>query len=305
MRFEFSVRSFLALCVSVGLFSCSGSDSPTDGPSDPADTFIEGEVGPAGGTLVSKDGLLTLIVPEGALDTTTSLSIRPEEDVFPELGEGAVGRSFRFEPEGLVFEEDVVLEYVLPAPANADKQDRFAESDSELLLAWLTNEKDVEFPSQEVEVDLGFGVTKLRVTLGGASDFSYARVYEDGFAPDFGRFQIGYGYPREVFEGEEFETKLEVDLTNLGQPWQWMLNQDLGDSLWSDQAEQEDLGNLEGMPGLGDTTLYEHTVTLNPLEQGIIERCEGAEVNGDRDHRVWSATNIGFPGLSSEALLWL
>ncbi len=39
------------------------------------------------------------------------------------------------------------------------------------------------------------------------------------------------------------------------------------------------------------------------LERGIIERCPGAEVNGDRDHRLWSVTNIGFPGLSSEALL--
>ena len=39
------------------------------------------------------------------------------------------------------------------------------------------------------------------------------------------------------------------------------------------------------------------------LERGIIERCAGAQVNGDRAHRLWSVTNIGFPGLSSEALL--
>jgi cysteine desulfurase len=39
------------------------------------------------------------------------------------------------------------------------------------------------------------------------------------------------------------------------------------------------------------------------LEQGIIDRCEGAQLNGDTKHRVWSATNVGFPGLSSEALL--
>ncbi len=39
------------------------------------------------------------------------------------------------------------------------------------------------------------------------------------------------------------------------------------------------------------------------LESGIIERCDGAQVNGDREHRIWSVTNIGFPGLSSEALL--
>ena len=44
-------------------------------------------------------------------------------------------------------------------------------------------------------------------------------------------------------------------------------------------------------------------VLRDRLEQGIIDRCEGAQVNGDRDHRLWSVTNIGFPGLSSEALL--
>lgn len=45
------------------------------------------------------------------------------------------------------------------------------------------------------------------------------------------------------------------------------------------------------------------TALRDHLERGIVERCDGAQVNGDRDHRIWSATNIGFPGLSSEALL--
>ena len=39
------------------------------------------------------------------------------------------------------------------------------------------------------------------------------------------------------------------------------------------------------------------------LEQGILDACPGAQINGDRDGRIWSASNIGFPGLSSEALL--
>lgn len=263
MHQEFSSRSFLLLLGSVCLLSCS--------PSDPVDTSIEGEVGPDGRTLTSKDGLLTLIVPAGALDATTSISIQPEEDVFPELGEDAVGRSFRFEPKGLTFEEDVVLEYILPAPEDADKDDLFADAVSELALAWLTGDKGVEFPDQEVEVDLGFGETRLRVNLGGTFDFSFMRIYEEGFDPDFGRFQIGYAYADEAFEGEAFETRLDVELTNLGRPWQWMLWQGLGDSFWSDQGEQEDLGNLEGMPGLGDTTLYEHDVTLTPLDQGILD----------------------------------
>lgn len=39
------------------------------------------------------------------------------------------------------------------------------------------------------------------------------------------------------------------------------------------------------------------------LERGIIELCPGAQVNGDAAHRLWSVTNMGFPGLSAEALL--
>jgi cysteine desulfurase len=55
---------------------------------------------------------------------------------------------------------------------------------------------------------------------------------------------------------------------------------------------------------LGDPSNREVIGALRDrLEAGIIERCPGAQVNGDRTDRLWSVTNIGFPGLSSEALL--
>lgn len=55
---------------------------------------------------------------------------------------------------------------------------------------------------------------------------------------------------------------------------------------------------------LSDASLREAVGALRDrLEEGIIERCAGAQVNGDRGNRLWSVTNIGFPGLSSEALL--
>jgi cysteine desulfurase len=58
------------------------------------------------------------------------------------------------------------------------------------------------------------------------------------------------------------------------------------------------------MEWLGDPSARERMGTMRDrLESGIIEHCAGAQVNGDRNHRIWSATNIGFPGLSSEALL--
>lgn len=60
----------------------------------------------------------------------------------------------------------------------------------------------------------------------------------------------------------------------------------------------------EALDWLGDATHRERVAARRDrLEQGIIERCPGAQVNGDTAHRLWSVTNIGFPGLSAEALL--
>ncbi len=58
------------------------------------------------------------------------------------------------------------------------------------------------------------------------------------------------------------------------------------------------------MAWLSDESNRERVGALRDrLEQGILDRCAMAQVNGDAGHRVWSATNIGFSGLSSEALL--
>jgi cysteine desulfurase len=58
------------------------------------------------------------------------------------------------------------------------------------------------------------------------------------------------------------------------------------------------------MGWLSDATGRERMLSLRDrLESGILERCAGAQINGERDERIWSAVNVGFPGLSSEALL--
>jgi cysteine desulfurase len=55
---------------------------------------------------------------------------------------------------------------------------------------------------------------------------------------------------------------------------------------------------------LQDKASRDQVLTLRDrLERGLIEACDGAQVNGTRDRRIWSATNVGFPGLSSEGLL--
>ena len=56
-------------------------------------------IGPAGGKLASSDGVLSLIVPPGALTADTQIGIQPITNLAP----GAVGTSYRLTPEGQVF----------------------------------------------------------------------------------------------------------------------------------------------------------------------------------------------------------
>lgn len=107
----------LLLVVTMGLFgaciaSCSSDGSasgnaPARPPGIPAVT-AKGEpngaasqatIGPAGGKLASSDGVLSLIVPPGALTADTQIGIQPITNLAP----GAVGTSYRLTPEGQVF----------------------------------------------------------------------------------------------------------------------------------------------------------------------------------------------------------
>lgn len=57
------------------------------------------DIGPGGGTLASKDGRLTLIVPKGALTETLPFSIQPITNM---AGNG-LGLAYRLEPDGKTF----------------------------------------------------------------------------------------------------------------------------------------------------------------------------------------------------------
>ncbi|MGM9510912.1 hypothetical protein ACS5NO_24470 [Larkinella sp. GY13] len=56
-------------------------------------------IGPAGGTLTSTDGRLTLAIPAGALSAETALTVEPVENTAP----NGVGRGYHFGPEGTRF----------------------------------------------------------------------------------------------------------------------------------------------------------------------------------------------------------
>ncbi len=68
-------------------------------------TPVSASIGPAGGTLVSLDGKLTLTVPANALSSSVALTIQPITSEAP----GAVGNGYRLLPDGQTFAVPVQL----------------------------------------------------------------------------------------------------------------------------------------------------------------------------------------------------
>lgn len=64
-------------------------------------------VGPEGGVVVSRDGRLTLDIPEGALADDVAITIEQADD----LPEGALGPAYRVLPVGTVFQTPVHVLY--------------------------------------------------------------------------------------------------------------------------------------------------------------------------------------------------
>ena len=98
------------------LISCSNSDEnpvPQSGTpivtdiGTPAGQSASSLVGPSGGTLHSADGNLTVIIPAGALSSSTTITIQP----ITNEGPLALGSAYRLQPEGVTFAEPVRLEF--------------------------------------------------------------------------------------------------------------------------------------------------------------------------------------------------
>lgn len=106
-----------SLCISlvvVGLFSCSEEEqnNPIEKTLDPVATeagtptgdAVTEDIGPSGGTLSSGDGRLDLIVPTGAVNSSTTFGIQPITNLCP----GGFF-AYRLLPEGLTFTNPVTL----------------------------------------------------------------------------------------------------------------------------------------------------------------------------------------------------
>lgn len=106
----------LFLVLTLGLFaspliSCSskGGGTATDnrppatpaltGKGDPNGAPTQAMIGAAGGQVASSDGVLTLIIPPGALAAETSIGIQPISNLAP----GGLGASYRLTPDGQAF----------------------------------------------------------------------------------------------------------------------------------------------------------------------------------------------------------
>lgn len=65
----------------------------------PDGKLVSKEIGPSGGNIVSDDGRVELIFPQGALVSTTTISIQPITNLIP----NGSGKAYQFEPSGLHF----------------------------------------------------------------------------------------------------------------------------------------------------------------------------------------------------------
>jgi YVTN family beta-propeller protein len=98
-------------CSGSGACTVTLSGDQTVGASFGNPRLAAADVGPAGGTLVSADGRVTLTVPAGALGAATTLTIEAIEasELGPEFRELDVDAAYRLGPEGTTFQKPVAV----------------------------------------------------------------------------------------------------------------------------------------------------------------------------------------------------
>jgi hypothetical protein len=73
----------------------------------PEGTAVSASIGPAGGTLVSSDQRLLVVIPAGALSTAQTIQVQPITNKAP----GGKGTAFRITPHGQQFTKPVTITY--------------------------------------------------------------------------------------------------------------------------------------------------------------------------------------------------
>ncbi len=106
------------------------------------DTFNVALIGPAGGQLVSADGLAELVVPAGALDQDVEVSVTTVTEGLPTA---AVSSAYDFQPVGLVFAEPAWLSVAWTETVEPGL----------LVMGWLEGYELYPLHSTEVNEDAG------------------------------------------------------------------------------------------------------------------------------------------------------
>ena len=118
----FRAQPLARACAFTFLLTACGSDGSDPGgggggggDTEPTETAVGApsgaaasqSIGPAGGTLASTDGVVSLTIPAGALSAATTLTIQPIAAMAP----GATGTAYRLGPDGTQFATPVSLTF--------------------------------------------------------------------------------------------------------------------------------------------------------------------------------------------------
>jgi hypothetical protein len=115
-------KIFYSLALLISVFASCKKDKPEEGPDVPPPgeltqklklplgaaigNAIQKEIGGAGGTIQSSDGVIKVTIPAGALDGTTTFSVQEVENTL-----GTRAKSYRLRPEGVNFKKAVTISY--------------------------------------------------------------------------------------------------------------------------------------------------------------------------------------------------
>lgn len=117
MKTENFLRLTVIVVFILSIFSSCNTDESTPAPQNsepvitdkgtPIGEISSSSIGVSGGTLESADGRLSVIIPAGALSSSTTITIQPITNEGP-LG---IGSGYRLQPEGITFAKPVTLEF--------------------------------------------------------------------------------------------------------------------------------------------------------------------------------------------------
>lgn len=121
-------RILVSLLFITTLAACQKSDKPFNELTPPTPTAvgtpdgpaITKSIGAAGGTILSADGMLELVIPAGALTSATDITVQPVVNYVP----NGMGKAYRCLPDGLQFAKDISMrfKYHDSAPAQTRKE---------------------------------------------------------------------------------------------------------------------------------------------------------------------------------------